>query len=293
MICRLCQKDKVLVKSHIIPKFVSRWLKETSATGYVRKVTKPNLRKQDFSTEQLLCRGCENIFSQCENQFAQNIFYPYLSDEKNEFEYDEWLLKFAVSLIWRLGIVELNRFRDYKPQLTNDVEHALSIWREYLLNNAPMKEQFGFHLFFFSYVQKANNISLPEGFHWYTLRATDATLPASESEVYGYVKLPALIFFSGIKPKLPTELTNTFIHEHGKFNVSTQKVHNDVFGDFYLDRVQQAWDRGLTISEKQQMIIQETMERNPEKTLKSESFQVFLAEKYWKPKDKLNNHNKI
>ena len=33
---RLCGETKELQESHILPGFVYRWLKETSATGYLR-----------------------------------------------------------------------------------------------------------------------------------------------------------------------------------------------------------------------------------------------------------------
>src|SRR5262245_9124045 len=98
MICNLCLCDRQLRESHVIPKFVAKWLKDSSATGYLRQGIEPNLRKQDFSTAQLLCSDCENRFSRLENLFAETIFFPYLNDGKREFEYTDWLLKFSVSL---------------------------------------------------------------------------------------------------------------------------------------------------------------------------------------------------
>lgn len=127
MLCKLCQKNQDLRESHIIPKFVAKWLKESSATGYLRQGVEPNLRKQDFPKERLLCGDCENRFSRWENIFAEKIFLPYLNDGKREFEYTDWLLKFSVSLIWRMGISELDEFRDYKPNLVGDLEKALAI----------------------------------------------------------------------------------------------------------------------------------------------------------------------
>jgi len=286
MTCSLCQKNKDLRESHVIPKFVSKWLKETSATGYLRQAVQPNLRKQDFSTERLLCGDCENLFSRWENSFAESIFFPYLNDGKREFEYDNWLLKFSVSLIWRLGVSELDGFRSYQPQLISHLEQALSVWRNYLLDDVPMQESYGFHLFFMDYVKSVQGGSLPEGFHWYTLRGVDGTLPANESEVYGFVKLPAMVFFSGIMPRRPSKLKNTRILEHGKIKASNQNISNRVFGEFYVDRAQQSWAMIETTSEKQREKIQETIDKDPERNIKSHSFQVFLAEQYWKSKQK-------
>lgn len=282
MTCSLCRKNKDLKESHVIPQFVSRWLKETAATGYLRQGIQPNLRKQDFSTERLLCGDCENLFSKWEKVFAETIFLPYLNDGKREFEYSDWLLKFSVSLIWRLGVSELNGFRNYHPQLIGELDRALSIWRDYLLDDIPMQETYGFHLFFMDYVKDVQNGSLPQGFHWYTLRGVDGTLPANDSEVYGFVKLPAMVFFSGILPRRPSKLKNTRILEKGKIIASKQFVSNRVFGEFYFDRAQQAWAMTEKTSGKQIQKIQEAIVNDPEKSLKSHSFQVFLAEQYWK-----------
>ena len=286
MVCSLCLKDEELRESHVIPKFVAKWLKETSATGYLRQAVQPNIRKQDFATERLLCGTCENLFSKWENQFAESIFFPYLNDRKEEFEYTDWLLKFAVSLIWRLGVAELEGFRDYQPQLTNYLEQALSVWRDYLLHDVPMKESYGFHLIFMDYVKSVQGGSIPEGFHWYTLRGVDGTLPANTNEVYGFVKLPAIVFFSGIIPRRPSKLKNTRILERGKIKTSNQVISNPIFGEFYLDRATQAWKMSEATSEKQREVIRKSVNRDPEKNLKSQSFQVFLAEQYWRSKQK-------
>ena len=37
--CALCGQQKDLRKSHIVPRFVGKWLKSTSATGFLRGVT--------------------------------------------------------------------------------------------------------------------------------------------------------------------------------------------------------------------------------------------------------------
>ena len=61
--CRLCGATKELQESHILPGFVFRWKKETSATGYLRFGQQPNLRVQDGVKLHLLCRDCERRFN--------------------------------------------------------------------------------------------------------------------------------------------------------------------------------------------------------------------------------------
>lgn len=285
MECKLCSQNRVLRESHIIPQFVARWLKDTSATGYLRQAVKANLRKQDFPTQELLCGECETRLSRWETQFSQSIFMPYW-DGETEFAYDDWLLKFTVSLIWRAGIVQLENFRQYKPNLVHHLERALAVWKDFLLDKVSSPKPYAHHLLFMDFVESIEGVILPEGFHWYTLRAVDTTIPASSKEVYGYVKLPAMIFFTGIFPNRPSGWKNTRLYARGKISASNQIVSNDAFGEFYLDRVQQAERLAAKTSSRQREKISVTIKRDSERNIQSHSFQVFLAEQYWKHKQK-------
>ena len=285
MICALCSENRAIRKSHIIPQFVARWLKDTSATGYLRQAVKSNLRKQDFSKQKLLCNECETRLSRWETQFSQSIFLPYWNGE-TEFVYDSWLLKFAVSLIWRSGIVQLEDFRQYKPHLVHHLEGALSVWKDFLIDKVPSPGCYAHHLLFLDFVENVEGGSLPDFFHWYTLRSVDTTILANSREVYSYVKLPAMVFFSGIFPYRPSGWKNTRIHGRGKISASRQKVSHDVFGEFYIDRVQQLASKLADMTSRQREKISSTIKSDPERSVQSLSFQVFLAERFWKAKKK-------
>lgn len=86
MVCKLCLQNKPLADSHIIPKFAGKWLKETSATGYLRTAENPNVRKQDLPTEKLLCYDCEGLLSLWEKAFANEVFLPFLENKKTRFK---------------------------------------------------------------------------------------------------------------------------------------------------------------------------------------------------------------
>ena len=73
--CHLCHKTSDLQRSHVIPSFVIRWLKDTSP-GFVRDSKNQNVRTQDGIKEYLLCVECEQLFSKWERDFANYIFYP-------------------------------------------------------------------------------------------------------------------------------------------------------------------------------------------------------------------------
>jgi len=51
-ICALCDREQVALKeSHSIPRFVYQWLKDTSATPYLRCSDNVNAREQDGHKE--------------------------------------------------------------------------------------------------------------------------------------------------------------------------------------------------------------------------------------------------
>lgn len=62
--CALCGEDKELQLSHIIPKFIGKYLKNTSI-GNIRSHENPNRIAQDIEKHYMLCHDCEELFSVC------------------------------------------------------------------------------------------------------------------------------------------------------------------------------------------------------------------------------------
>ena len=100
--CALCGLVKPLQRSHIIPKFVYRYIKETSATGFLRHAMVPNQRIQDGIKIDLLCLECERLFSKDEDCFKDNIFDQIILEKKYDLRYGEPFLRFAASISWRV-----------------------------------------------------------------------------------------------------------------------------------------------------------------------------------------------
>jgi hypothetical protein len=98
--CALCNKVTELEESHIIPKFVFKWLKETTPTA-IRNLGTPNKRVQDGFKEYLLCHECEDLFNKWETKFCEQVFLP-IHDKPAPIKYGPWALKFAVSVSWRV-----------------------------------------------------------------------------------------------------------------------------------------------------------------------------------------------
>lgn len=103
MLCALCREFERQEISHIIPAFVYKKLRQISPSGFSRTTSNPNRRVQDGEKFPLLCPSCEDRFSIWEKKFAENVFHPYYASSKNtfSFNYDEWFLKFLVSISYR------------------------------------------------------------------------------------------------------------------------------------------------------------------------------------------------
>lgn len=101
-ICQLCKQPKELLESHIVPRFIYRHFKETSATGYLRHNECINRRVQDGAKRRLLCAECEGNFNEWETIVANKLYYPLAKGNLISSRYGPWLLKFAVSVSWRV-----------------------------------------------------------------------------------------------------------------------------------------------------------------------------------------------
>ena len=134
--CRLCLEERELKRSHILPDFAGRWLKDSSATGYLRHSKAPNKRHQDTSRLYLLCGACEQRFAVWERAFQRELFARIVRDEGPPFRYGPWLLLFGVSVCWRVVLQALESGHDLRV-LTDEqrgiLPEAMEQWRTFLL----------------------------------------------------------------------------------------------------------------------------------------------------------------
>lgn len=133
--CRLCRNTGDLQVSHILPRFLGKYLKETSATGFLTAVDengRPS-RAQDLYKTKLLCSGCEGILNQSETFFANAIFHPYKQSTLKSIPIDDRIARFVVSVslraLWMMQLI--------KHPLAIKWEHQLASledeWRSFLL----------------------------------------------------------------------------------------------------------------------------------------------------------------
>lgn len=279
--CRLCGRQEVLRDSHVIPAFAVRWIKETSATSYIRGVEIPNLRKQDIDTIKLLCQDCETRFSRAEGAFTENIFTPYVSKELDErgcargyikeFNYGEWLLKFALSLQWRVLAARLYRVEDEAALV--DIEKT---WRQFLLDQCNDSGATETHMLFLSSLADAvipDGLKLGQRVNMYLLHSVDATTVASDSGRYlgVYSKIGPIAFYTPVKPPALEGNPESKLHMRGRIRVA-QELKNMRLKQFILETRPNEVHR--EISERQlKKMTQDTLS-NPERALNSMSFHL-------------------
>jgi hypothetical protein len=131
--CLFCGKDAELQLNHILPALAFRWLRESSGSGFLRNSKTPNRRTQDEEKRHWLCVDCEQMFGRSEKSFADRLFYPYLRVSGNPIGYAHWLMRFCVSVSWRVlrYYIEHDALKSWKPEAVEHANHAEAAWRAY------------------------------------------------------------------------------------------------------------------------------------------------------------------
>lgn len=203
MKCQLCKKDTILERSHIIPKFVYRYIKKTSptTTKKLRKGDTPNKAQQDGDVLQFLCGECEDKFSKSEKYFNDFVFSKATQNKLEKMEVNDEILYFSISLIWRSL-----KFRIYKNlKLDELMENEIQTMNNFLddceiyLNTKDTSsiKKYKFHLI------PTNSIEIIDfDYNMASIeRGTDSSFRAfsinnGENKDYllYYVKIPFLLF---------------------------------------------------------------------------------------------------
>jgi hypothetical protein len=132
--CRLCEIEKPLVDSHVIPRFVGQYLKETGATGFLTAISQNSRpsRAQDIFTMKLLCEDCEQLISTSETFFHQAIFVPFTENSLSHIEVDTRLARFVISVSLRSLWVHKEIGDPLVPKYASEFQALEAEWRRIL-----------------------------------------------------------------------------------------------------------------------------------------------------------------
>ena len=282
--CRLCRNETTLVQSHLVPAFVARWIKATSATGLFRGFEDPNQRRQDFPTLPFLCTECEQRFSTAEKRFAELIFVPFHGG-RTRFFYEDWLLYFAVSLAWRcLAASKREGLQDH-PHHAAPVDLACDAWADFLLGRSDRVGPYRFNLFFTPFGPRSD-ARLPDGLNWY-LREADMTPVYSNTRAAVYAKLPCMFFWASIVPPDPGGWRGTRIAAHGTIRAKNQIMKDGAVAEFLMNRADAIFKKINDLSPTQKRRIEDTVRRDPDRVLSSHSFEAWLHDESLRHENRL------
>jgi len=262
--CRLCKSFSPLQNSHIIPAFVFKWLKYGGA-GHIRHTGNMNKRVQDGATEKLLCANCEALFNIWETKFSNQIFNPFCYDGKlPSITYDDWLLKFCVSVSWRSlsymrSKTEFSHYNETQKQLA---DHASEIWADFLLGKRKHPAQFEQHLIPFGPIRNIGEIIFPPNINRYLLRMIEIDTGASSSAAFIFSKLGPLGLLGFVDLQKPEQWSGSKIRLRGG------RIHPRVytlphqFGDYLGSRAKRVWEAQANTSPAQKERIKATFLNN-------------------------------
>ncbi|AOZ99786.1 hypothetical protein [Flavobacterium commune] len=254
--CKLYDIECELKKSHLIPKFAFDYMKKTGGR-FLRGHENPNKRVQDGITKFLLSEKAEQEFSKRERWFANNIFFPYLENNKQLFHYNEDLSYFMVSVFWRVLLDQLEHPTSNVPEL-KFLNETADEWKEFLANNKHPKNFDNLNIFLTDRI--SNSVSNLKSSDIYLSRMIDATIVVNNdySTVAVYVKFLRFIMWSIVKGK-PTTGNNLRVSFSPSKLTLPQSIQDNYFGGFLYNRIKMIDDGPKISAEQEKKIVEEIL----------------------------------
>ncbi len=279
--CRHCLRASELKVSHIIPKFIIRWLKETSATGYLRSGQEMQRRQQDGRKRPMLCTDCEQLLSSWERQFADRLFTPLKQGEglAEAVCYDSWLPKFAASLSWRalIDLQSLGSPNHVHAKVMPKVYEAAEVWRRYLLNQREFISPFDQHLIPLGFIDSHTMPELPPNINRYLGRSIGFDLVSSHDQTFMFTKLPFAVIIGVIQTLKPEEWVGTRLTPSGGVFGQSKKIGLPGGLLIYMNgQSKRMMELNQTLSQTQKSIVHESVKKDVERAANPASFEVML-----------------
>jgi len=274
--CALCLKEKELQYSHIIPKFVFRYLKE-SAPSAIRSNRDPNRRIQDGEKEHLLCRDCEQIFSDWEKPFSERLFVPLHNPlpVTTPIEYRQWALKFAVSISWRVLQYYMKRgLSHFTDEQRAHAEEALNVWGKFLRGEEKHPKHFEQHLLPLDVVEHHTAGGTSPFLNRYLLRAVHMDVIASESSAIVYTKLCRIIIFGFIYEDNPVGWRGMKLHVNKGVIMPREYVIPAGMFKYINEKASQVKESLDSLSPKQEQKVAKAFQKNLDELANSEIYRA-------------------
>ncbi|MWN32106.1 MULTISPECIES: hypothetical protein [unclassified Gilliamella] len=146
--CLLCGENKELIKGHIYPNFIRKWIMKKGGENikkFIKLDDPENIKhQQNTPTSPLFCSECDNEkLSKIEGEFAKNCFAKITSGKYDPEISDLSLIrKFSASILFRLlhyiKLSKQNVFSELEKYTDAHVNKAIEEWRNVVIKeNSP------------------------------------------------------------------------------------------------------------------------------------------------------------
>ena len=276
--CALCGEHKALMESHVLPAFAYRWLRDSSGKGHIRSTDNPNKRVQDGIKLYWLCGECETKFSAYETAFATYAFHPWNKGQERV-PYKDWLLKFCVSISWR--VLKFCRGRNSDAKYTDEqnglMDQAERRWYAFLQDDVPHPAKFEQHLLIFDVIEDTDIQGLPSNFNRFMTRAITFDIVGSEKSLMTYAKIGKFNVF-GIILKGPNKWEGTKVHiKHGLLKPGSFTIPAGLL-DLFTDKANHSASAMSKMSHRQQGKIDAAFRKNIDSFAGSDLFKAMHAD---------------
>lgn len=289
-ICKLCGLLAELQTSHIIPKFVYKRIE-----GYMRSSNNPNKRIQDGYKCEMLCKACENQFSVYEKSFQRTVFDPMYTDQM-VFHYDENMLKFCVSLLWRvIAYCDIDaELSDATNEIKAQVKDAFNMWQKFLLGQLKHPGKYKQHVIVLDKVSNLLAIQAPASLNTYILSSCDMDICYAGNNIYVYAKIFNIYVISVINIETKNRFKVENIHVtkgliRRLYNISLPR---ELIQHIYI-RCASAFSSRKLLSEPQQLKITQWVAENKDMLIGSKAYNTFVDDQNAEIANLLNNTGEV
>lgn len=275
-ICRLCDNEKELRESHVIPSFVYKWIKNSSGGGSLRFGIEPNKRVQDGYKFYWMCNDCEGLLNAWETEFANKFFHPIISGDVSKVSYGPWLLKFCASVSWRVLnlFMEEHNLSHCPENLQKCANNAFNVWKEFLLDKQPHPNKHEQHLILLDAIESYTGGDMPTNINRYILRTVDIDTVCGGNSAFVYSKLERFVILGFIEMPKPRQWEGSKIHVKQGIVGPKIRTLQPQFVEYFMSKANRMAGVQAKISDRQNKKINETFKKNVDKIATSETYRA-------------------
>ena len=259
--CVICCENAPIKNSHVLPRFVFRWMIKTGGSQFLRHAGAPNKRVQDGFKYPLLCGDCETRTSLVEKHFAEHIFKPSVENgalpkRTGRKEYDFVCLNHLRSMAYFSIEGKMDKISNQEVEMRF---RAIDTIGAYLNGETHSAVGLKFYLLPFGVGELSDLRGAPPNWHRYIRRHTEFdTIGNDTGSLFGsYYKLGPWLSFCLIKNEgqrwLGADINVTRSRWDRRITLPPSIL------DFLFDRAETSKRIMHSMSDKQKKVVQEAI----------------------------------